>query len=60
MNKGSGQRGQAYFRITKRGKGARTREGAWSSDPATTHIDLHSGDIVEQVQEVLDKIQSKQ
>ena len=59
MNTGSGQREQAYFRITKHGKGALTREGVWSSDPAITHFDLHSGDIADQVREILDKAVSK-
>ena len=59
MNAGSGQRKQAYFRITKDNKGALTREGVWSSDPAITHFDLYSGDITDQVREILDIAVSK-
>ena len=55
MNPGSGQREQAYARISKRHKGTINIEGNWSKKPGETHIDLYEGDIVAQVQEVLDK-----
>ena len=59
MNEGSGQRGQAYFRIAKEGKPAYTRSGEMLRDPTSTHHNLYAGDIVQQIQEVLEKIPKK-
>lgn len=56
MNEGSGQRRQAYFRVAKQGKPAYTRSGKMIEDHASTHHNLHAGDIVQQIQEVLEKV----
>lgn len=55
MDGGSGQREQAYTRISHYRKGPVNRKGGWADDPVLTHIDLYEGDIVVQVQEILDK-----
>ena len=54
MNPGSGQREQAYMKISKRHR-AIDKNGNWEHNPALIHIDLYEGDLVAQVQEVLDK-----
>ena len=56
MNSGSGQREQAYMKISKRHR-AIDKNGNWEHNPALIHIDLYEGDIVAQVQEILDKFE---
>ena len=55
MDRGSGQREQAYARISHYRNGTVNRQGGWADDPVLSHLDLYEGDIATQVQEILDK-----